>query len=528
MDSYDVLFHMNRIQSLGNIFVSPVNFDYWGHVGNMTSIFYPWLTILPGFVIFSIAGNPAVGYLVFLTLITFLTFVSSYFFMKKFSDNTLQSFLFSIIYTLAFFRMASVFYRAGLAEFICYIFIPMLFYEFYQLLIGNFNKWALFALSFTLIVLTHPLTAFTTVVIMLPILILVLFSKISHHWKYWGKLFLSGIGAILAVCITTIGFTLPMIQQQKYISVNRPALLGLSSTAKDPYVMFKDAMGSDLRSYSFGIILLLAVAFFVFFVWTDKLKYKIVGVEMIVSLILSTNLIPWDQLQHTFFNYLQFPWRFLNLFTFFAAVYLSYILAKLVNKRSPILKLLMMILVLVGCSMQVYNSGSFLNRQLTLVKAPNKLDSANSSKLVQKFTQGDYYPTRSLDYKHEIRHRVSYVNGKKTTLPANWNQNSYSVSYYNQRPVYMDLPVLVYKGLSLTINNETSSYQISKRGTIRFKTKPGQNQIQLKYSYSNVAKIAIVVNIIGFIVLTWLILNDGKIINKNHDKSSMHEKTENS
>ena len=106
LDSYDLLFHWNRISSLGNIFSSPVNFNYWNHVGNFTNVFYPWLTILPGYLIFQLAGSPFTGFLIFLTLITFLTLVSSYYFMHKFSASTLQALLFAVLYSLSFFRLA--------------------------------------------------------------------------------------------------------------------------------------------------------------------------------------------------------------------------------------------------------------------------------------------------------------------------------------------------------------------------------------------------------------------------------------
>ncbi|WP_300560153.1 DUF6541 family protein [Companilactobacillus sp.] len=523
MDSYDMLFHLNRVSSLGNIFVSPVNFDYWGHVGNMTSIFYPWLTMLPGFLIFQLSGNPVTGYLIFLTMITFLTFVSSYYFMKKFSDNTLQSFLFSVIYTLAFFRMASVFYRAGLAEYTCYIFIPMLFYELYQLLKGHFSSWPWFALSFALIVLTHPLTAFTTVIIMIPIVVLALFSKVSHHWKYWGFLILSGLAAIVSVVIVTAGFTIPMIQQQKYISVNRPALLDLASTAKVPAQLFTDAFGTDLRNYSFGSIMILGLVLLIIFVWKDHLKYRIIGFEMLFALALSTNLIPWNKLQDTFFNYLQFPWRFLNLFTFFAAIYISYGLTKLVDKHSSLLKLLMMIIVLAGCSAQTYVSGNKLNHQITLAKPLSKITTKDAQINVEAYQQNDYYPQRSIQYQKELHNFISVVNGKNKKLPFVYDSNTYSVNYYSQNPETIDLPVLVYKGLSLEINNESRNYQVSKRGTIQFKTKPGQNQIKLTYHYSTVAKAALSISFIGLILLLWLGINNGKFIYRLKSKQESSE-----
>lgn len=529
MDSYDLLFHMNRIQSLSNIFVSPVNFSSWGHVGNMTSLFYPWLTIFPGFLIFQLFGNPVLGFLVYLTVINFCTFVSAYYFMKKFSNNTLQSFLFSIIYTLAFFRAASVFYRAGLAEYISYIFIPMIFYEFYQLLIGKFNKWPLFALSFALVVMTHPLSAFTTAIMLVPLVLLVLFSKTSHSWKYWLDLVYSGVKSIFFVGLTTIGFTLPMYQQQKYISVNRPAVIDLWSTAKDPVLLFQDAMKADVRSYSFGAIFVFALILLLIFVWRDQLKYKIIAIEAVLALLLSTNLIPWNTLQDSFLNYLQFPWRFLNPFTFFIAIYLSHILAMLVDKRSGLLKVSVAVVMILICSFQIYVSGTNLNGQITLVKDTPVVKQSESNYIVRRYNQHDYYPNRSLKYFQDIGRHHFIVNDHKTKLHYKYTDSNYTVKYYNQDPVTMDIPVLVYKGLDVTINNEKTNYTISKRGTVEVKTKPGQNVIQLSYHYSTVAKAAIGLNVVSAGLLIWLCVNDGKLLyKKKKDTDTKELKSKNS
>jgi hypothetical protein len=264
--------------------------------------------------------------------------------------------------------------------------------------------------------------------------------------------------------------------------------------------------------------MILGLILLVFFVWKDKLKYRIIGFEMLFALLLSTNLIPWNQLQHTFFNYLQFPWRFLNLFTFFAAIYISYGLTKLVDKHSSLLKLLMMIIVLVGCSTQAYISGDQLNHQITLAKPLSKITTKDAQKNVQNYQQTDYYPQRSLKYQDELKGHVSVVDGKRTNLHGSWNSNKYSVSYYNQKPETIDLPILVYKGLNLKINNETAHYQISKRGTVEFKTKPGQNQIDVAYSYSSVAKAALIVSATGMIALIWLGINNGRILYRTRPK----------
>lgn len=507
LDSYDMLFHLNRVNSLGNILVSPVNFNYWDHVGNFTSVFYPWLTLTPGYFIFKLVSDPIIGFLIFLTLITFLTFVSSYYFMSKFSKDTLQAFLFSIIYTLSFFRVASVFYRVGLAEYISYIFIPLIFYSFAEILSGKFNKWPLFVLGLTLTILTHPLTAFITVIMLIPLVFFVLFSKVSHSFKYWGQLILAGLQSIVLVIIISCGFILPMVEQKRALATNRPALLNLAQMAQKPVDLFNNALHTDVRSYSIGIISLLTIAVILIFIWKDKLKYQIVAIEGLIALVLSTNIFPWHFVQNTFFNLMQFPWRFLNMVTFFFAIYLSHILAKLMKNRSSLTKLSVLILTTIACGSQVYLSGTKVNDQPSPFAIVN---SKNADQKIKNFHQEDYYPLQSLPYSNEIKNHKFIVDGKKEKLPFTTTQNSYLVKYYSKDPVKLDIPVLFYKGLDVSINNETISPKISKRGTIQIKTQQGQNNIQIKYHYTRIAIISMSISLVGFVILIWLLVNDGR------------------
>lgn len=506
LDSYDMLFHLNRVNSLGNILVSPVNFNYWDHVGNFTSVFYPWFTLSPGYLIFKMVSDPIISFLIFLTLITFLTFISSYYFMAKFSKDTLQAFLFSILYTLSFFRVASVFYRVGLAEYISYIFIPLIFYAFAEILSGNFNKWPLFATGLTLTVLTHPLTAFITVIMLIPLVILVIFSKVSHSFRYWGQLIWAGVQSIILVIVASSGFILPMIEQKRALATNRPALLGLAQMAQKPMDLFNNALHTDVRSYSIGIISLLTIVLIVIFIWKDKFSYRLVAIEGLLALVLSTNLFPWHLVQNTFFNLMQFPWRFLNMVTFFFAIYLSHILAKLMKNRSSLTKLSVLVLMTVACGSQVYLSGMKVNSQPSPFAT---VTSKNADQKIKSFHQEDYYPVQSLPYSDEIKSHKFVINDKKVKVPFETTANTYSIKYYSKNAVKMDIPVLFYKGIKVSINNEVVSPKISERGTVEIKTAQGQNNIQIQYYYTKIARVSMAVSVVGFIILIWLLFNNG-------------------
>ena len=429
IESYDILFHLGRIASLQNIFTSPVNFNYWSHIGNLTNLFYPWLTIYPAFIFSKIVGNTLIGFLMFLTLVTWLTFMSSYYFMLKFSRSELQAALFSVIYTLSFFRMANVFCRTGVAEYTAYIFMPMVFCAYAGILCKNYHWWSVLALGYSLIVLTHPLTAFMTGIMFVPPLILLLLHKDTRSWSYWLRLIKTGIKTIMLVAIITCGYWLPVEEQNYNIPMRRPLTLVLSQTAKTPLQIIQGLVQSQLWSYSLGIIMGVALLALLVFVWKDSFVYQIVAIEAIVAIILSTNLIPWQYLQNTFFNYLQFPWRFLNLATFFLAIYLSHLLVIIYKWSQSKSQILFLSAIIVICSVQVVGSATSVYQRTTNIPIlpyaqSDSLTSANIEHLNRNFTQRDYYPLASNADADSLEQHQSIINGKMVKLPIKTTTNT--------------------------------------------------------------------------------------------------------
>ena len=95
--SWNLIFDVQRINSLNNIIVSPTNFNFWGHNGSQVNLFVPWVTSIVFWPLFQIE-SPLLGYLLSFGLITLMTMLSAYYFIFKLSDDTLQSFIFAMIY----------------------------------------------------------------------------------------------------------------------------------------------------------------------------------------------------------------------------------------------------------------------------------------------------------------------------------------------------------------------------------------------------------------------------------------------
>jgi len=270
----EMIFNIAHIKSLTNIFVSPINFDYWNHSGGQVNLYSPWLTILPG--ILFLNGNVAYGFSFLLTVITFLTLTSAYFYMNKFSKNTLESLLFSVIYTFSLNRFQQVFQDQRLENYLVLIFLPMVYYGAFQIFSGEFKHWLNLACGMSLIVWTAPYMALSVSLTLIPMAVLMLFSKVSHSWTYWGHLLIN-IGEVIGLsALMTVGFWGPLIENQLQNKFVQNPVANL-----DYFKWFQNLNLSNVQQYLLIAIAVLLLVLLIFIFFQNSFAYKLLMIEII-------------------------------------------------------------------------------------------------------------------------------------------------------------------------------------------------------------------------------------------------------
>lgn len=229
-DSLDAYFHLTRIQALDNVWQSPINFAQWNHVGNATTLFYPWLTVLPALPLFHWLG-PVYGFLVFLGLVTYTTLVAAFISYRKYRGNKAGAFLFALLYTFSFIRATSVLYRWGVGEYIAMIFVPPLFLAFRAVLQAKWQAWPYVALWFALIMYSHFLSAAITAV---ALIILFLGALVKHfgQWGYWRALGIRALRFAGLTLVLTMGYWGPLVEQELTQPLGRPAVFNVAKAGQ--------------------------------------------------------------------------------------------------------------------------------------------------------------------------------------------------------------------------------------------------------------------------------------------------------
>lgn len=470
-----MVFNIAHLKSLSNVFTSPINFDYWNHSGSLINLFSPWLTILSGWVFVNI--NIPFGFSIYLILITFLTLVSAYFYMNKFANDTFAALFFSVVYTFSMNRFWLVFHNQRLENYLVLIFLPMVYYGAY--LFFKNESWKTLAWGMTLIIWTSPFVAIGVLATLIPMGILMIFSKISHRWAYWGELIVNSLKLFGIILITTIGFIGPLIHAQ---IGNR---LVQNSNKNFNYLVWLNSFKFTLvQRYSLWGAGVLMVLLLVLIFLKSSFSYKLVMLE-----IIPLTLIMLFGLKNPVVDLSRLVLSFQSILDLFLAILVSRMAILIFQEGPGVLKLLLVIATVSGLGWFNYNQASDIRPQQTLIAS-----------------QGVNYSKIAVDYHDNATNGQNkfLVDNQKTAVSFFTKKNDYWIQYYDPESALLDLPIQKYSGYKIQLNNEAVETSISKRKTLQLRTHPGKNIIEIHSQYDWIGIGSLLINLCGFIGLTYL------------------------
>ena len=473
----DQLFHIARLSGLKNIFTNPISFSTYHGVGNGVNFFYPWLTFYPAEIFSGILHSEFKGMVVFLLLLTYLTFVLSYYPAKRYLKwNTKRSIIFSFLWTFSTYRGLNFFNRTDIGELLATIYIPVLVMSFIDLIKHkNYNNWIIIAISMSLILFSHILS--TLIVTFILILVLLINYTSIRDIRIWWSL----LKAVIATSLLTIGFWMPMLQQMKYIPITRPFVAVLEDWAININDMIGNSMNSNYLLANVGIIV-------IFIVFISLIKFKKLSVDekkiLIIVLVLlwgCTKAFPWQIFQATFVNYIQFPWRLMMFASFFAYLLGAILLDKIDIKY--VVSLYGVILI----SHYAFVIG-LPKDKVTLLN-----NDRNIEKISKEYINSDYYPKAATKDPVSIENKKFVISNKEAKVLNYKNTDTevkFTVINESKKRVIVDVPILYYLGTEVKNNNKLIPVTISSRGTVQVELSNKNNNVVISSRYTKLARIS--------------------------------------
>jgi len=491
--AHDYPFHYQRFVALMNALKEgtfPYYTDYAavGGYGYLTKIFYPDFILIP-FAALGLLFGAETGFYSLIVVMTLLCALFTYMAVYKIYRNRFAAFAASILYTFCLYRLIDFFYRFALGEAISFTFIPIVLLGLHYIIYGDYRKWYIITIGYSLLIFTHVLSSFLMSVTVV-LLLLVNVKRLVKEPKRILYLLFAG----LATIIITSYYLLPLLEQtwngSFYFSTSEEISAHWNRLRTDQLIVA--LFGGFLNKTNgfipgIGIILTLGI-FIRFFVKgkSDTLRKADIGVIIGILYIWGASwAFPWGTQPFYSLSFIQFPWRLFEFTSYFFAVGTGVYLSFLIKPGGRRLATLSLITVLTAFMMFrdgklhdyiICNDNSYTFEIVSdgygmgsLEYIPSKVPDRNYMK-----TRGDSIGKRNDDTQIEGFAR------DKALISLNVDVNRTDV---------IELPLFYYLGYTAELNGEEIPVGESQNGLIQIPVNRS-GEIKVYYKGTSLQKIS--------------------------------------
>ena len=464
----------------------------------------------------------------------------AYYSMWLFNKDRIRAVLFGILYSIFPYHVHLGVVHTVIGEFLAYTFIPLFFVGLYYCL-TNREKWYLLGIGWSLILYSHVISAYLTLLCSIIISIIYMILDLKSVRKIIINLSKNSILVLLLASFILVPFVTDFINS------------GIRSPNSDIFGFldsFQNIFGLSITNTatsnkSVGIFAIFTAVVGCYFVRKSKAKEKVAYGIGVFFLLCTSTIVPWGLFNNTILGkvlgVIQFPYRLNTYVGFFLMVTFSLILSRILhsinNRRAKVLFFSGMILFLVvsyygslaDVFVQIHTlQGNTLKKNAEPTKIiPNDaiIKNANYNNIFDYsilYGETDYYPKVAFDnlkdnnISAEVNPKINsilshktIVNGKEKVMSPKVAANYIEYNVKTNKKENIDIPVLAYKRTKVMLNGKNIDYTISSRGTVMVNGNKGNNKISVSYQPSKLLYIGMVVS-----VITWMSLFIGLIFSE--------------
>ncbi|GAB6010595.1 YfhO family protein [Viscerimonas tarda] len=515
---YDTTFHLRRLDALMISFQNgtfPIYIDYSAFIdyGYATRWFYPDFILIP-FAILGNFTNTLFAYKALIVTATVLCGVFTYKTVNKIYKNNFAAFISGLLYTFCMYRLFDLSYRGTTSEALAFTFVPIVFYGLYEIIKGDYRKWYILTIGFSLLVYSHLLSS---VIIFLTMIIglIICYKSLIGEKKRIYHLLLAGVVAFIITIYHTLPMLEQMLSQEFYLS-------HITATYETNYYtlslrwliwgMFSGVVPSQPAIMpSIGMLLTLSLGLRLF-IYDKSAKLRntdIIALIGVAYILLASKLFSWSAIPLVWFRFIQFPYRLFLPTSFFLAIAGSYYLSLLITTKKRYVASIF--IVVTGISLTIVNdSNDFKNSPLLLNFNDHFTDVYNNNLgtleyLPAKVPSKEYMAERG--DKIRTKHSDTGISNKiKKDGATSFNLTIHSTDT-------LELPLFYYKGYSAKLNNAPIPVSESKHGLVAIPVnEPGH--VVVAYTGTFIQKISPCISIISILLLCIYIYRTRKITSK--------------
>ena len=452
----------------------------------------------------------------FMLLVTFLSGITMYEFLKKITKNKFAGLLGAVIYILAPYRLTDMYIRMALAELTSFVFLPMVFHGLYNIINDDKNrKTYLLCFGAVGLILTHTVIAMYTAIIS-AIYVLINIKNLKDKTRLKSLI----VNALLIIGITSF-FWVPMLEHKvnaeyevfKQGRMERTEVLTYYKLS--PLQLIYTQEGKMI--FEIGIITIIGVLLTLLAIRKIDKKYKNLYlfslITGIICIIMSLKVFPFERLP-SILKMIQFSFRMLEFSAFFLSV-VSAINYSVTIKDFRWRDVLVLTFILIILSFTLTNHIKYNNNIDENKLIPAVPVNQNTKRVHAGCASFEYLPCNAfenLDYIKTRENKVNVLEGDVSITNEDKNGTYMKFDIHsNDNKIRLELPYIYYLGYNIYVTQENGE----KKNIIPYESEKGFIEIELNniktgtiyvnYTGTNLMRISAVVSMISFsaLILLW-------------------------
>jgi len=513
---HDYFFNLQRFRTLMDALQSgnyPVYLDYQAMegYGYFTKAFYADLVLLP-FACLAMLTGIAFAYNAMIFVYTFLCGLFMYQAVCVVFRNSKMAAVSAIMYTFSAYHLFDWYNRGALGEAISFTFLPLIFLGFYEIAAGNYRRWYLLAIGYSLLIYTHLLSSFLTFITVVVVLLFYIKPLIKEPKRILYLLLAVGV----TVCITA-SYLFPMMEQMASNTFNYSNAVNITgqtklSPAQIGWGMLSGLFYPEGENLAGTGILLIALIVLRLFIKEKSPLLKMADCCALIGfiyIIAMSFIFPWGRLP---LGFIQFPWRLYEFVAFFFSIAGAYYLISLIRTQRQYMIAGSFVILFTLATIVVSNNNYVRWQTKALQDIPELFTGIPSVDNEYYLGGREYMPAKVPTYRM-FKERgdsitVSVEGAYTTNLLKEKGITSFDLTTSN--PVALELPLIFYKGYKAFVDSEELPLQESHRGLVQVTAdKPGK--VEVYYQETIIQKVSWYVTLAGIILLCVFIFKHRRI-----------------
>ena len=517
----DMPIHITWLQHFSKQFAEGIWYPRWlagtnyGY-GSPTFVFYPPLVYYLGSLLKVSGLNTENTVVILFSLALFLSGFNFYLFGRA-RWGIIPSFLGALAYITAPYLAFDIYWRGALASIFVQAWIPLIWWLTEQSL--KKPKWCIaLAISWTILALTHTTSLLLCTIIWLPY---TLFFLLNYSWKnVVTTIIFTGIGLGIASL-----YLLPAILEQSFVNVEimkgffggfEAAMFGAGLSFFPTNISDLDSIAYIFTHQTLAIIILVGITL----IWCRsqaevRQKTWRWGLMSLAVLFMMTSLsTPIWKASNTL-QMVQFPWRFLQIFSFTGAALFA-VVAKGIIKLKFNFKLLLYCLIITILLVN-FRYWYKLSRQFITIGNPGR----GSIEHLTYFKEILYAPYQDNlrdveEYRPLLNNsrslppipivgqpKFSVIDGQAEIRLNQWESYQRNFDVTVQESSTIRIRTYYYPAWHLYVNNQPHPINMSEDGTIKLNLEKGIYQVELIYQWTQAFRIGVILSIFSLGILIY-------------------------